>query len=216
MAAVYPGAFKPFTTHVDYTETILAQHMNDAQNEIMAIEQTLGTYPFIDNTGPKPVTYPTVSARMDALNKGSEQEAFMTGLTSAAPNTLIQNGWRYVGFNPTAYDDHGMKSTTTSAGCLRSGWFAMNVTIYIGGDIPPLTSRPWGIYAAIDLSGHTAAITELGKSANDNTTSYLNVSYVGPWNKGQNAQVKIWHSCNNNLALTGTTSTFSIVRIRDI
>ena len=44
MTALYPGAVKTFTNRVDFTDTILAAHVNDLQNEVNALEANLGTY----------------------------------------------------------------------------------------------------------------------------------------------------------------------------
>lgn len=43
--AVYPGAVKSFGSDVvDFTDTVLAQHINTVRAEVAAIETTLGTY----------------------------------------------------------------------------------------------------------------------------------------------------------------------------
>ena len=44
MTAYYPGLVKTFTNKVDFTDTILAQHVNALQDEVTAIESNLGTY----------------------------------------------------------------------------------------------------------------------------------------------------------------------------
>ena len=44
MTALYPSAVKTFTNRVDFTDTILAAHVNDLQNEVNALEANLGTY----------------------------------------------------------------------------------------------------------------------------------------------------------------------------
>ena len=44
MTAVYPASVKTFTNRVDFTDTILAAHVNDLQDEVNAIEANLGTY----------------------------------------------------------------------------------------------------------------------------------------------------------------------------
>lgn len=53
--ATYPGAVRSFTTKIDYTDTVFALHMNDAQDEITAIQNTLGTNPQGAATGPATV-----------------------------------------------------------------------------------------------------------------------------------------------------------------
>ena len=44
MTAYYPTDIRPFTIKVDYTTTILAEHVNSLQEEVNAIETNLGTY----------------------------------------------------------------------------------------------------------------------------------------------------------------------------
>ena len=44
MAASYPASVKAFTTKVDFTDIILAEHVNSLQDEVNALEAKLGTY----------------------------------------------------------------------------------------------------------------------------------------------------------------------------
>ena len=39
----FPGSLITYTNHVDFTETILAAHVNSLQDEVVAIETKLGT-----------------------------------------------------------------------------------------------------------------------------------------------------------------------------
>ena len=43
MTASYPSSVKSFTTKVDFTDTVLAAHVNDLQDEVNSIEATLGS-----------------------------------------------------------------------------------------------------------------------------------------------------------------------------
>lgn len=43
MTASYPSSVKSFTTKVDFTDTVLAAHVNDLQDEVNSIESTLGS-----------------------------------------------------------------------------------------------------------------------------------------------------------------------------
>jgi len=46
MAVYYPGNIKnDFSSKVDFTDTVIASHINDLQGEVTAIETTLGTFP---------------------------------------------------------------------------------------------------------------------------------------------------------------------------
>lgn len=42
MTASYPASVKSFTTKVDFTDTVLAAHVNDLQDEVNSIEATVG------------------------------------------------------------------------------------------------------------------------------------------------------------------------------
>ena len=44
MTALYPSSVKSFTTKVDFTDTVLAEHVNSLQDEVKALESTIGTY----------------------------------------------------------------------------------------------------------------------------------------------------------------------------
>ena len=44
MTASYPAAVKSFVTKVDFTDTILAEHVNSLQLEVNSIQANLGTF----------------------------------------------------------------------------------------------------------------------------------------------------------------------------
>lgn len=44
MTASYPSAVKSFTTKVDFTDTVLAAHVNDLQDEVNSLQLNLGTF----------------------------------------------------------------------------------------------------------------------------------------------------------------------------
>lgn len=44
MTAQYPTAIKTFTTKVDFTDTVLAEHVNTLQEEVASLQTNLGTY----------------------------------------------------------------------------------------------------------------------------------------------------------------------------
>lgn len=63
MTAAYPTNVKVFTNHTDYIETIIAKHVNDLQDEVSAVQSTLGTNP------QNPPFFNTVAARIANLEK---------------------------------------------------------------------------------------------------------------------------------------------------
>jgi hypothetical protein len=77
MAAYYPSNIKnDFNPHVDFTETVISAHVNDLQNEVTAIETTLGTYPLTSSgwstTGfdTSTTTWSTVKDRLNNIEVG--------------------------------------------------------------------------------------------------------------------------------------------------
>ena len=82
MAASYPSSVKVFTTKVNITEVVDAGHPNLLQEEVVAIESTLGTDPNL-STAPSPsgtftgtsTSYPTVSDRLANIETGVVSDA---------------------------------------------------------------------------------------------------------------------------------------------
>lgn len=75
MAATYPGTVRSFTTKVNNIDIIDAAHPNTLQEEVVAIEATLGVNPQISSglTGSyisAGTTFASVSARLDNIEKG--------------------------------------------------------------------------------------------------------------------------------------------------
>jgi hypothetical protein len=76
--ASYPGSLVTFTNHVDFTETILAAHVNGLQDEVTNIESTLGVNPQISDWTSATYssgfsgsyTWPSLSARLKNLEQG--------------------------------------------------------------------------------------------------------------------------------------------------
>lgn len=44
MTAAYPASVKSFTTKVDFSDTVLAEHVNSLQEEVNSLQANLGTY----------------------------------------------------------------------------------------------------------------------------------------------------------------------------
>jgi hypothetical protein len=77
MAATYPGSVRVFTTKANVTDTIDASHPNTLQEEVVAIENVLGTNPNLSSAANSNTafdasskTYGTVSARLANIENG--------------------------------------------------------------------------------------------------------------------------------------------------
>jgi len=81
MTASYPNSVKAFTTHVNVTEVIDAGHPNSIQDEVVAIESTLGTTPSVATAASATgwantsTDYTTVSGRLANIEKGVVADA---------------------------------------------------------------------------------------------------------------------------------------------
>lgn len=75
MAAVYPGSIRSFTTKANNVDVIDASHPNLIQEEVVAIQSTLGTNPATSSTGSgvyvsTSTAFATVKARLDNIENG--------------------------------------------------------------------------------------------------------------------------------------------------
>jgi hypothetical protein len=122
MAAVYPKQYKSFTVHKNLVEDIDASHVNNLQDEVLALQQTLGIMPHQD-TGlkMKTNTYSSVASRLDAIQRGHGIPACYVSKTS---DSVKGSATKTISFSrpTTAQDPEGLfngHSITTN----RTGWW---------------------------------------------------------------------------------------------
>lgn len=75
MAAVFPEGVKSFTNKEDFTDLVLAEHINALQNEVTAIQATVGILPQVSagyggNFDDATVSFATLKARIQNLERG--------------------------------------------------------------------------------------------------------------------------------------------------
>jgi hypothetical protein len=73
MTATFPSSVRNFTAKVDIQDTILADHVNSLQDEVRAVETTIGTSPLTSvytGTFSQTATWPTLSARLANIEYG--------------------------------------------------------------------------------------------------------------------------------------------------
>lgn len=88
MPASYPAAVKSFTTKADNVDTIFADHVNDLQDEMVAVQNELGT----DPAG----GFATVKARIADLETGKSAVGHDHNSSYALKSTLTTKGDLYV------------------------------------------------------------------------------------------------------------------------
>jgi len=74
MPALFPGSVRIFTPKVDLVDTVMASHVNLLQDEMTAVQTTLGTG-LLNSTwnGPysNPASHPSLSSRLLNLEAGT-------------------------------------------------------------------------------------------------------------------------------------------------
>ena len=143
MTASYPSSVKVFPTHVNVTEVIDAGHPNSIQEEVVALEATLGASPALSTTpsssgtfNGSSTTFSSVSARIanvetgvvadshnqyirktgDSGNVIQPTDPSVTGLVvqGAASQTANLQEWRDSAGNVVAYIDPTGKFNATN------------------------------------------------------------------------------------------------------
>jgi hypothetical protein len=75
MTAVFPEGVKSFTNKEDFTDLVLAEHINSLQNEVTAIQATIGTLPqvtsgYVGAFDEATVSFSTLKARIQNIERG--------------------------------------------------------------------------------------------------------------------------------------------------
>lgn len=97
MAATYPGDVKVFTDHVDITEIVYAAHVNTLQDEVNAIETTIGKNIQVSTTvtaSSTPVfnansaTYASLALRLANIERGVVGDTHTQYVKNAGGSTI--------------------------------------------------------------------------------------------------------------------------------
>ena len=155
MAASYPSSVKAFTTHVNVTEVIDAGHPNSIQDEVIAIESTLGTTPSIATAASASgwantaIDYTTINGRLANIEKGVVADAHPQYIRKTGDNANI--------ITPSSGNVAGLVITGASSGQSANlqEWRDSygNLVAYID---------PTGKFSAVNVSGGSS-----GGSLND-------------------------------------------------
>lgn len=114
MTASYPSSVKVFTTHVNVTEVIDAGHPNTIQDEVVAIESTIGTTPSVATAATASgwantaTDYSTINGRLANIEKGVVADAHPQYIRKAGDSANI--------IQPSSGSVTGLVITGASAG----------------------------------------------------------------------------------------------------
>lgn len=159
MASSYPGGLDSFSTKVDNVDKVMAAHVNDMQNAIVAVQGELGLNP----AGPSA----TVAALLESLVTGWVPEADTWVYVSAT-------SFKIVGKNVTSRFPVGVKLKCTNGGTTK--YFYGIGAVYSGGDTTVT------ITGGSDYSLASGAITENYYGYGDPLPGFPNsFSYTVTW-----------------------------------
>ncbi len=137
MTASYPASVKSFTTKVDFTDTVLAEHVNSLQEEVNSIQANLGTN---IKTGSGGVgNYDTVTTAWNTLkDRITNIEYGLTDVLGAVPiggstgqvltkssSSDYATAWTTINALPSQSGNNGFYLTTNGT---SASWAAVNAT----------------------------------------------------------------------------------------
>lgn len=172
MAGVYPGAIRTWTRKTDQVTTVDAADVNDLQDEMGAVQRTLGVNPLTyASTGEPTVTYNSVATRLGyheatlgKLQNSLDTLAFAASNGWSTPVLRVSQGGVVPGqlslanptnFSPVAWktpptqDVGDMWTPGTTLICALGGWHILELSFSALVDVPNLTSAQ----AALNGSG---------------------------------------------------------------
>lgn len=124
MTATFPSSVRNFTSKVDIQDTILADHVNSLQDEVRAVETTIGTTPLTSSyTGSfvQTTTWPSLSLRLTnieyGLVNGTGSSSAYVGLAGGSTVTAA-NGSIGLTIQPVTGNLSNIINTRSSAGVI--------------------------------------------------------------------------------------------------
>lgn len=201
MAATYPGVVRPFTTKQNLIQDVDASHINDLQEEVVALETIVGINPHYD-TGLFTVgvvqNRTTLSNRVKIAEAGTEHPIVSLGYVGTF------NGWgtseAAIPWTQELVDTHAAYSSGTTVTIPRDGYYSLSAQSYM--QAPSSTISSVHVYllrifintgSSAEVAGHetvypanagpdvrlSASIGAVALHKNDTVTvNYLNSSGV--------------------------------------
>ena len=104
MAADYPTGTKPFQNKTDYTQIIVAEHINSLQDEVMAVENYIGSMPhvsggYVGTFDAVTTTFSSLAARVSNIEKGIKGDVHTQYMRFTGGETIQSANATVVGLN---------------------------------------------------------------------------------------------------------------------
>ena len=108
MPATYPSGVKSFSTKVDFTDIVVADHINALQYEVQAIESAVGTNPttssgWVGTLDKDTSTWSSLAARIANLEYGIVGDSHTQYMHFTGGETIQANGASTVGLTIQGY-----------------------------------------------------------------------------------------------------------------
>ncbi|MDX3260706.1 hypothetical protein PV336_15915 [Streptomyces sp. MI02-2A] len=194
MAAVYPYQYKSFQSHRNLTDDVDASHVNNLQDEVAAIQQTLGIMPHQDTSLKMKVnTWASVTARLDAIQRGKGVPACYLSKTSDSYKKTSTSGTKRLTWpRPSAAADPENLYVSGGIRTNRAGWWIITARCKWGPDTAHQgADRQIGLYA--DTS---ELITQDLTPITDGYT-HMHIAWQGFVAAGKTLTLGIFHPVTN-------------------
>jgi len=179
MSASYPRAIKAFDTHHDYTDDVMAAHVNDLQDEVMALEGSI-----LLPTG-------VIASRLSALESGSALPVFSVatnyqGAVPSGPAMVVPLSTPPDSLDPF-YWYNGSGFTIQ-----RTGWYSLQGQIGWTANQQVGTRR-----TVITINGAWVVIDDKEGSI-DVDVRYTNLSHIGILTSGTRIGLLVHHDLSSS------------------
>lgn len=209
MAAVYPKQYRSFTVHKNLVEDIDASHVNNLQDEVLALQQTLGLTPHQDTAlKMKTNTWASVAARLDAMQRGKGVPVVFLSKTS---DSVKAGPWKMITWPrpSTANDPEGLfngHSITVN----RSGWWIVFAHVIWTGATGALAGGP-DRQINLYVGGQSVMTQDMIPVTDGNT--HMHIGWQGWATAGQSIELGVYHPLTGKtLSLGGLHLSASMLR----
>ncbi|MFE4681543.1 hypothetical protein ACFRNJ_11995 [Streptomyces sp. NPDC056721] len=194
MAAVYPKQYKSFAIHHNNIEDIDASHVNNLQDEVLAIQQALGLLPHQDQGlqgKMKQYTWKSVADRLDAMQRGYGIPACYL---SKASDSVYDDKTKTISFaKPAAYADPEGLFNGHSITANRSGWWiVMGRVLWYNAKGALATGADRQISLAV---GGSQVMTQDLQPVSDGNT-HMHIAWQGWVRAGLAIDLQVYHPLN--------------------
>lgn len=171
----YPQAIRSFTQKRDYTDDVMASHVNDLQDEVKALQTILGVMPHNDSSLTSTVVgWADLKTRFKSMAEGDQVHAWQAFMSTSVNVGANQPNTHAVPFGaPGVGSDIFGLWNGTGVTIKRAGWY--NVTLYAAFNY---SSLPGYREVGIRIGGGWLAHTTQGviENAGDNPGSHFTVT----------------------------------------